>query len=127
MRRLFCLMAIIALAGCGSVGSTLVKSAVGGGPSLSANVQAGKTNSQTIGTTSVEENSFQLVRPQARRDINQSKDESSVKADQIQSVIVNEEQPINWPMVVGLILVPSPLGLLIWPLLLRYRYRLEKR
>lgn len=120
-------MAIIALAGCGSVGSTLVKSAVGGGPSLSANVQAGKTNSQTIGTTSVEENSFQLVRPQARRDINQSKDESSVKADQIQSVIVNEEQPINWPMVVGLILVPSPLGLLIWPLLLRYRYRLEKR
>lgn len=115
------------LVGCSSLVGNVAKGALSGGPSVSANVQAGKTNTQTIGTTEVNETSLNQTRPQARRDVVQSQDDSAVKADQIQSVIVNEEQPVNWPMVAGLILFPSPLGLILWPLLLRYRYRLERR
>jgi len=59
----------------------------GGGPNLAANVQAGKTNSQTVGTT--ENTSQKIVRPQAR-DIRQSKDSNSVRSDSVETVVVNQ-------------------------------------
>jgi hypothetical protein len=48
-------------AGCGANPLNLLK---GSGVNTAANVQAGKTNSQTIGTTQVTEQ--KLVRPKAR-------------------------------------------------------------
>ena len=72
---------------------------------MAANVQAGKTNSQTIGTT--ENTSQKIVRPQAR-DIRQSKDTNSVQADSVETVVVNEV-PV-W-VIVALVLgwlFPSP-------------------
>lgn len=59
----------------------------GGGPNVAANVQAGKTNSQTIGTTNNVEQT--LVRPQANT-IRQSNDTNKVQADNVATVVVNE-------------------------------------
>lgn len=59
----------------------------GGGPNVAANVQAGKTNTQTIGTTTVNEQ--KLVRPQARS-IEQSTGQTHVKAEEVRKVVVNE-------------------------------------
>ena len=59
----------------------------GGGPNVAANTQAGKTNTQTIGTTTINEQ--ELVRPQAR-DIRQTADTNQVRSDSVETVVVNE-------------------------------------
>jgi hypothetical protein len=59
----------------------------GGGVNTAANVQAGKTNTQTIGTTTVTEQ--KLVRPQARK-IQQTADNNKVRAESVKTVVVNE-------------------------------------
>lgn len=71
----------------------------GGGPNVAANVQAGKTNTQTVGTTTVTEQ--KLVRPQAR-DIRQTSDTNRVKAESADTVIVND-LPV-WVWVVAILL-----------------------
>jgi len=71
----------------------------GGGPNVAANVQAGKTNNQTIGTTKVTEQ--KLVRPKAR-DIRQTADTTRVKAESADTVIVND-LPV-WVWVVAILL-----------------------
>jgi len=79
----------------------------GGGPNVAANVQAGKTNTQTLGTTKVDEGQ-KIVRPQAR-DIKQVKNDSNrVNAESIKTVVVNE-MPL-WIFLVALIgwLAPTP-------------------
>lgn len=75
------------------------------GVNTAANVQAGKTNTQTIGTTTVTEQ--KLVRPQAKT-INQTSDNNRVRAESVKTVVVNEV-----PMWVILLLIlgwlfPSP-------------------
>lgn len=77
----------------------------GGGPNTAANVQAGKTNSQTVGATNNVEQV--LVRPQANT-IRQSNDTSKLQADRVESVTINDT-----PMWIILLLVlgwllPSP-------------------
>lgn len=54
-----------------------------GGPNVAANVQAGQTNSQTVGTTQ------NLVRPQARS-VYQTADQNRVRAEAVETVVVNE-------------------------------------
>jgi len=71
-------------AGCGVNPLNLLK---GSGVNTAANVQAGKTNSQTIGTTQVTEQ--KLVRPKARN-IRQSSDTNKVQAEEVKTVVVNE-------------------------------------
>lgn len=61
---------------------------LGGGPKVAANVQAGKTNTQTIGTTQVAGDQ-KIVRPTAR-DIRQSQDTNKVQAERVETVVVNE-------------------------------------
>jgi len=75
---------MLLMAGCSGSPLSLL---TGGGPNLAANVQAGKTNSQTIGTTNVTEQ--KLVRPKARN-INQTADNNKVRADKVETVVVNE-------------------------------------
>jgi len=75
------------------------------GVNTAANVQAGKTNSQTVGTTNVTEQ--KLVRPKARN-IRQTADTNQVRSDSVETVVVNEV-----PMWVILLLIlgwlfPSP-------------------
>lgn len=88
MIRLICIIAaLLALSSCGSLPVRLL---TGGGPNVAANVQAGKTNAQTVGTTQVTEQ--KLVRPQARQ-IRQSSDTNKVQADTARDVTVNENSP----------------------------------
>lgn len=76
-----------------------------GGPNVAANVQAGHTNNQTVGTTQ------NLVRPQART-IRQSSDKNQVQAETVEQVEVNQtpiwliiafafalllDSPLRWP------------------------------
>ncbi|WP_420584890.1 bacteriophage spanin2 family protein [Ruegeria sp.] len=86
----------VALSSC-SAGQAL-NLLTGGGPNVAANVQAGKTNSQTIGTT--HNTDQKIVRPQART-IRQHNDTNSVQADAVEQVVVNQGAP--WPLVYGLI------------------------
>ena len=71
----------------------------GGGPNVAANVQAGKTNTQTVGTTTVTEQ--KLVRPKAR-DIRQTADTNRVKAESADTVVVND-LPV-WVWIVAILL-----------------------
>ena len=57
------LMLTLLLSGCSTLGSAALGGLLGDGPSANANVQAGKTNSQTIGTTTVTDS--RIVNPQA--------------------------------------------------------------
>lgn len=83
MKIVFVLFFVSLLASCSNPLSLLL----GGGPNIAANTQAGKTNTQTIGTTTLTEQ--KLVRPQARK-ITQTADTAKVKADRVETVVVNE-------------------------------------
>jgi uncharacterized protein YceK len=85
MRFLIVTLLALSLSGCGALKT--FSALTGGGPNVAANVQAGKTNSQTVGTT--ENTSQKIVRPQAR-DIRQSKDSNSVRSDSVETVVVNQ-------------------------------------
>lgn len=72
----------------------------GGGPNVAANVQAGKTNSQTLGTTRITEqrtNSGDIITK-----------EGKVAAEKVETVTVNEVPP--WVILLLVLgwLLPSP-------------------
>lgn len=94
------------LSGCGA--GQALSLLTGGGPNVAANVQAGKTNSQTVGTTNVTEQ--KIVRPQARN-INQTSDTNSVRSDQVETVVVN--QIPTW-LLVSMATIAFLFGLLGW-------------
>jgi len=83
MRLTFLALPLVFLTACGGPLDLLT----GGGPNVAANVQAGRTNSQTVGTT--ENLQQKIVRPQAR-DIRQSKDTNKVQSDSVSSITINE-------------------------------------
>jgi len=93
---------ILLMAGCSGSPLSLL---TGGGPNVAANVQAGKTNSQTVGTTNVTEQ--KLVRPKARN-IRQTADTNQVRSDSVETVVVNEV-PV-WVVLLLILgwLLPSP-------------------
>jgi len=94
---------LLLLTGCG--GMNPLNLLTGGGPNIAANVQAGKTNSQTVGTTNNVEQ--KLINPQADT-IKQSNDSNKVQADNVQTVVVNEV-PV-WVILLLILgwLFPSP-------------------
>ena len=85
------------LTGCGLSPLSLMK---GGGPNVAANIQAGKTNSQTIGTTKIVEQRTESG------DIKSV--EAKVSAESVDKVTVNEVQP--WVILLLILgwLLPSP-------------------
>jgi hypothetical protein len=97
----------------------------GGGPNVAANVQAGKTNSQTVGTTNNVAPSVS-IRPNARVDnIDQSVTESKVSTESIDNVTVNEIPP--WVVLLLILgwLLPSPNEISRWFLQLFKRKRTD--
>jgi hypothetical protein len=79
-------------------------------PVVVPNTQLGKNNTQTIGTTTVREQT--LVRPQAR-EINQSADPNQVRVERVETIVQNEGLSIGWIIaLVVAVLVDSPLR---WP------------
>lgn len=96
---------IFTLASC----SGALRLLTGGGPNVAANVQAGKTNAQTVGSSKITEQ--KIVRPQART-LRQSADDNRVSADRVETVVVQEtpawliiafavalflDSPLRWP------------------------------
>ena len=78
----------------------------GGGPSVNANTQAGKTNSQTIGTTN---NTDQEVSVQTLEgNLNQSNDKNKVSTENVGNININEIPP--WVLILLVLgwLAPSP-------------------
>ena len=114
------LVLILFLAGCVGSPLNLLK---GGGPNVAANVQAGQTNSQTIGTTNNIAPSVS-IRPNARVDnIDQSINESKVATESIDNFTVNEIPP--WVVLLLILgwLLPSPNEISRWFLQLFNRKR----
>lgn len=103
MKMALALVLVVTLSACGGPMSLLT----GGGPNVAANVQAGKTNSQTVGQSYVTEQ--KLVRPQART-IEQSTGEVGVRAEEVGNVHVTNVDP--WVLAVMMLLagflIPSP-------------------
>jgi len=61
------------------------------GVNTAANVQAGATNSQTVGTTQVTD---QTVRNSHGATITQTRDDTKVKSETVETVVVNEINPL---------------------------------
>jgi len=92
------------LSGCSQIPSFLLGG--GGGPNVAANVQAGKTNSQTVGTTN---NSDQeVVVETLTGDLKQSNDTNKVNTDSVENININEIPP--WVLILLVLgwLAPSP-------------------
>ena len=92
------------LSGCSQIPSFLMGG--GGGPNVAANVQAGQTNSQTVGTTS---NSDQEVGVETLTgDLKQSNDTNKVNTDSVENININEIPP--WVLILLVLgwLAPSP-------------------
>jgi Fe2+ transport system protein B len=58
-----------------------------GGTNVAANTQAGRTNTQTIGTTS---NTDQRIEVEVAEKVTQANDTNKVKADSVETIVVNE-------------------------------------
>lgn len=108
MSRLsFIILCLFLLTGCGNGPLSLL---TGGGPNVAANVQAGKTNTQTVGKTDIKEVS-QSVR-QADT-VQQSADQNQVRTEQIETLVI-EQQVNGWWIVLftlyslALFWLPSP-------------------
>lgn len=100
---LLALMSMLTLTGCG--GSPL-SFLTGGGPNVAANVQAGKQNNQTIGTSTVREFGDQTVR--AERVNSTQSQENKVNANDVQTVVVNEIPAWVVLLLIAGWLLPSP-------------------
>ena len=100
-----CAPLCLVLAACGSPAGHLASLATGA-PNVAANVQAGRTNAQTVGQTVISEQ--RLIRPQART-IEQSAGRTSVRSEAVQTVVVREDPP-PWLLLVALLgwLLPTP-------------------
>lgn len=89
------LIIILLLTGCASGPLSLL---TGGGPNVAANVQAGKTNTQTIGETNITEQ--KIVRPTAGQ-ITQTADQNQVRADGVTTQVNNFGLPFWAWLLIG--------------------------
>lgn len=109
------LVLFLFLAACGGPLSLLT----GGGPNVAANVQAGKTNSQTVGAT---ENRDVRQSVKQAESVQQSADETQVKTETVETLVI--EQPVSGVWIVAFTLwslflfwLPSPGHL--WKMIMR--------
>jgi hypothetical protein len=107
----YSLLLLLLLASTSTVSCSKLPSLLtGGGPNVAANIQAGKTNTQTVGTTNNIAPTVS-VRPNARVDsIDQSNTTSKVNTDAVDTIVVNEI-PVWLVLLFGLLcgfLIPSP-------------------
>ena len=106
----YSLLLLLLLALTSTVSCSKLPSLLTGGTNVAANVQAGKTNTQTLGTTNNIAPTVS-VRPNARVDsIDQSSTTSKVNTDAVDTIVVNEI-PVWLVLLFGLLcgfLIPSP-------------------
>ena len=108
-----CALGLLLLVSCGTPVGKLAGLATGG-PNVAANVQAGRTNAQTLG--SAEFSDQRVTRSQARS-IEQSTGQTGVRSESVETLIVREDPPA-WLLLLALIgwLAPTPrqIGLAAW-------------
>ena len=106
----YSLLLLLLLVLTSTVSCSKLPSLLTGGTQVAANVQAGKTNTQTLGTTNNIAPTVS-VRPNARVDtIDQSKSTSKVNTEAVETIVVNEI-PVWLVLLFGLLcgfLIPSP-------------------
>ena len=106
----YSLLLLLLLALTSTVSCSKLPGLLTGGTNVAANVQAGKTNTQTLGTTSNIAPSVS-VRPNARVDnVDQSITTTKLKTDKVETVVVNEI-PVWMVLIFGLLcgfVIPSP-------------------
>ncbi len=104
MTRIVLLACVLLVSGCGGGPLSLL---TGGGPKVAANVQAGKTNTQTIGQTTVAE---QRVSTETVATIEQSTGSTSVRTERVEQITVNETD--KWTLALLMLfagfVIPSP-------------------
>lgn len=105
MRGLALVLICAALCSCTTAVGVLGR-ALGGGPDVAANVQAGRTNAQTVGQAAISDQ--RMVRPEART-IEQSTGRTGVRSENVQTVLVQNAPP-PWLLLVALLgwLLPTP-------------------
>jgi len=89
LRLLMVCSGLLLMAACSTSPLSLL---TGGGPNVAANVQAGETNAQTIGTTELQETSVS-VRDNTGGSVVQTQttnESTRVQADSVETVVVNE-------------------------------------
>lgn len=101
-RLLLLLLVLTSIASCSKSPLSLL---AGGGTAVAANTQVGKTNTQTLGKTS---NTEQSVKVGNTEKVTQSADSNSVRADKVETVVINEVPA--WVIFLLLLgwLLPSP-------------------
>ena len=106
----YSLLLLLLLALTSTVSCSKLPSLLTGGTQVAANVQAGKTNTQTLGTTNNIAPTVS-VRPNSRVDtIDQSNSTSKVNTEAVETIVVNEI-PVWLVLLFGLLcgfLIPSP-------------------
>lgn len=106
IRALMIGAAILALAGCTGVARGVAGAALGGGPNVAANVQGGKTNTQTVGTTQITEQKLDRVTADK---IEQSTGDNVVRTERVERITVrNEAPPWVWLLLIAGWVLPSP-------------------
>ncbi|WP_281955072.1 bacteriophage spanin2 family protein [Pseudophaeobacter arcticus] len=108
-----CTLGLLVLVSCGSPVGKLAGLAAGG-PNVAANVQAGRTNAQTLGAA---EFSDQRVTRSQARSIEQSAGRTGVRSESVETLIVREDPPA-WLLLLALVgwLAPTPrqIGMATW-------------
>lgn len=108
-----CTLGLLVLVSCGSPVGKLAGLAAGG-PNVAANVQAGRTNAQTLGAA---EFSDQRVTRSQARSIEQSTGRTGVRSESVETLIVREDPPA-WLLLLALVgwLAPTPrqIGMAAW-------------
>ena len=106
----YSLLLLLLLVLTSTVSCSKLPSLLAGGTQVAANVQAGKTNTQTLGTTNNIAPTVS-VRPNSRVDtIDQSNTTSQVRTEAVETIVVNEI-PVWLVLLFGLLcgfLIPSP-------------------
>ena len=75
-----------------------------GGVNTAANIQAGATNSQTVGTTQIVD---QTVKNASGSTITQTRDSTKVKAESLEKIVVNETNPMVFGTLILLFIIWS--------------------
>jgi len=105
------LVVVLLLAGCSDVLGTAVGALLPSAPGVSANVQAGRTNTQTLGATNMDE---VVLRDVAADHVEQNVGDVKVRSDKVDQIVINEAP---WPLIVALVigwLMPDPVTIYKW-------------
>lgn len=101
--RLLCLLLVLlCLTNCSKLNPLDLLSK--GGVNTAANIQAGATNSQTVGTTQIVD---QTVKNASGSTITQTRDSTKVKAESVEKIVVNETNPMVFGTLILLFIIWS--------------------